>query len=90
MSTEPKNLVDAEGLLKALFPENCRPSVRWVRDQQKRRTIPFVRLSRLIFFDVDRVRAAIAKHRTVEPSRAASASKSQSAIRRKKHAPHNT
>ena len=86
MSTERRNPVDAEGLLKALFPESCRPSVRWVRDQQERRTIPFVRLSRLVFFDIDQVRAAIAKHRTVEPSHAASAPEGHSAIRRKKHA----
>jgi hypothetical protein len=58
--TPSKNqLVDAEGLLAALFSPDSRPSVRWVREQQKRRTIPFVKISRLVRFDPEEVRAAL-------------------------------
>jgi hypothetical protein len=52
-------LVDAKGLLNALFDESCRPSLRWIRDQQRRRVIPFVRIGRLVFFDVSQVRARL-------------------------------
>jgi hypothetical protein len=52
-------LVDAKGLLTALFDESCRPSLRWIRDQQRRRAIPFVRIGRLVFFDVNQVRARL-------------------------------
>jgi len=59
-------LVDVRGLLEGLFPPECRPTPRWVRDQQKRGTIPYVRLGRLIFFDIDQVREAIARRHTIK------------------------
>ncbi len=65
MNTNTK-LVDAGGLLNALFPDECRPSVRWLRDQQKRRAIPFVKIGHLVFFDVDRVRDTLDSQHTVE------------------------
>jgi len=43
--------VDAIKLLEILFDEASRPSLRWVRDQQKARTIPFCKIGRRIFFD---------------------------------------
>ena len=55
-----QQLVDASGLLKALFEERCRPSLRWLRDQQKAGAIPCRRLGRLVFFDLEEVRAALA------------------------------
>jgi hypothetical protein len=58
MSTESQ-LVDAERLLELLFEEQSRPSLRWLREQQARRAIPFVRLGRLVFFDLAQVRAAL-------------------------------
>ena len=54
-------LVDAKGLLEILFAENCRPSLRWLRTQQKRRAIPSCRIGRLVFFDPDACRAAFAR-----------------------------
>ena len=51
--------LDGKELLKVLFPESCRPSLRWLREQQKRRSIPFVKLGRLVFFDADQVREAL-------------------------------
>jgi len=55
----PSKLVDAKGLLDALFDESSRPSLRWIRDQQRSRAIPFVRIGRLVFFDVNQVRARL-------------------------------
>ena len=52
-------LVDAKGLLETLFDESCRPSLRWLRTQQKRRAIPSCRIGRLVFFNPDDVRAAL-------------------------------
>jgi hypothetical protein len=60
-----EKLVDAKGLLEALFAENARPSLRWVRDQQKSRAIPFVRVGRLVFFDVPAVKEKLTRKNTV-------------------------
>ena len=43
--------VDAEKLLEILFDEASRPSLRWLRDQQKARRLPFAKIGRLVFFD---------------------------------------
>lgn len=58
-------LVAAEGLLAALFDEAARPSLRWLRGQQKRRTIPFVKVGRFVRFDPVRVRACLDSKFTV-------------------------
>jgi len=52
-------LVDAKGLLETLFADGCRPSLRWIRTQQKRKAIPSCRIGHLVFFDPDAVRAAL-------------------------------
>ena len=59
-------LVDAEGLLKAAFDEQSRPSLRWVRQQQKARSIPYIKIGRLIFFDLEQVKEALARKNTVK------------------------
>ena len=60
-----RQLVDANGLLHTLFPDpKSRPSLRWLRGQQANRTIPFVKMGRLVFFDVKEVERAI-ERRTV-------------------------
>ena len=67
LSEAPAGLVDAPRLLEVLFPnEACRPSLRWLRDQTKRRTIPYMRCGRLVFFDPPRVRAMM-EARAVAP-----------------------
>ena len=51
-------LVDAPRLLEKLFPDPvCRPSLRWLRTQVAERTIPFVRIGRLCFFDTELVKS---------------------------------
>jgi len=54
-------LVNAEELLTLLFEEASRPSLRWLRTQQKARTIPCVKIGRLIFFSPEQVRMALEK-----------------------------
>ena len=60
-------LVDAKLLHELLFDEACRPSIGWLRSQQSKRTIPFVRRGRLIFFDVDQVRSSLNASPTMKP-----------------------
>jgi hypothetical protein len=63
-------LVDAKGLLAALFTEDCRPTVRWLRTQTKNRNIPFIKLGGLVFFNVEAVRDTLEKKKTIRARRA--------------------
>ena len=56
-------LVNAQQLLDELFSDDARPSLRWLRTQTKARAIPFVRIGRLVFFDVEMVRAYLVETR---------------------------
>lgn len=67
MDITPRKLVDAKGLLEALFDEECRPSLRWCRQMQAQRVFPYKKLGRLVRFDVDEVREALDQNRTVRP-----------------------
>lgn len=63
----PEGLLTAEELLKAIWPNpKSRPSLRWLREQQARRTLPMVKIGRLVFFDPAKVRHSIEKRFTVE------------------------
>ena len=55
--TTPNRLVDASQLLEILFEENSRPCVRWLREQTRARSIPYLKIGRLIFFDPVNVKA---------------------------------
>ena len=63
---EPAKLVDAQGLLTAIFDEASRPSLRWVRTMQKRRVIPYIKVGHLVRFDVEKVRTALDSRFTVQ------------------------
>ena len=65
-SKTQSKLVDARGLLAALFSKKSRPSIRWVRDAQKRKTIPYYAVGRLIRFSVEEVRLALRANNKVE------------------------
>jgi hypothetical protein len=53
-------LVGKERLLELLFPNPAdRPTVRWLDMQCAARVIPFIRIGRLIWFDVAQVKAAM-------------------------------
>jgi hypothetical protein len=62
-------LTDANGLLAALWDEQSRPSLRWLRQQQRNRTIPYLKIGRLTFFDPEEVRCALAKRRVERVTR---------------------
>ena len=51
--------VDGPKLLEIIFDDDCRPSLRWLREQQAMRKLPFVKIGRLIFFDPVAVKAAL-------------------------------
>lgn len=52
-------LTDARGILEEVFAERGRPSLRWLRQQQKVNAIPHVRMAGKIFFDPVAVRKAL-------------------------------
>jgi hypothetical protein len=62
-------LIDAVGLLENLFTPNSRPTLRWLRDQQKLRRVPYRKIGRLVFFDVNEVREAWRERFTVAPAK---------------------
>lgn len=64
-SGRAEKLVDAHGLLAALFDERSRPSLRWLRQMQAQRKIPYVKIGHLVRFDVEKVRAALDENCTV-------------------------
>jgi hypothetical protein len=64
-SKQDSQLVDGPTLLKEIFPPSNRPTLRWLREQQKNRTIPYIKISRLVFFDPVEVRQHLEKnHKT--------------------------
>jgi hypothetical protein len=59
-------LVDANGLLEAEWPDpKSRPSRRWLMLRTARREIPFVKIGRFVYFDVQEVHAALIGRHTV-------------------------
>ena len=60
-------LVDAARLLEILFEERSRPSLRWLREQQRRRTIPYIKIGHLVRFNPAQVREALEERNTVVP-----------------------
>jgi hypothetical protein len=63
---ETLRLVDGTKLLEILFPADCRPTLRWLRQRQKKREIPYVKLGRLVYFNAIRVQEALAKQPTAK------------------------
>ncbi|MEM1223293.1 MAG: hypothetical protein AAGH40_11060 [Verrucomicrobiota bacterium] len=62
---ESGKLVDAKGLLEALFEPEARPSLRWLRQMQAQRRIPYIKIGHLVRFNIDEVRDALANRCTV-------------------------
>ncbi len=63
-------LTDAKGLLKQLWDDESRPSLRWLRQQQRCRSIPYVKIGHLVFFDPKKVHAALLMRHSVEARKA--------------------
>ena len=62
---EKEKLVDAKTLIKLVWDDNSRPSLRWLREQQARRAIPFVKVGARVWFDPEEVRRCLAERWTV-------------------------
>lgn len=62
---EHEKLLDAKGLLEALFEKDSRPSLRWLRGMQAQRRIPYIKIGHLVRFDAAEVREALAETYTV-------------------------
>ena len=67
MEITNNQLVDGTRLLEVLFDEASRPSLRWLREQQARRAIPFVKRGRLVFFDPVQVLESFRASNTMKP-----------------------
>ena len=62
--TKPQ-LIRAERLLEILFDEQSRPSLRWLRQMQAQRKIPYIKIGHLVRFNVDEVRTSLEENCTV-------------------------
>lgn len=58
-NTPPERLVNGPRQLELLFEETSRPSMRWLRQQQKANTIPFYKIGHLVYFHPGEVRDAL-------------------------------
>jgi hypothetical protein len=58
--------VDAATLRKTNWHPDCAPSLRWLREQTAKRTIPFLKIGHKVYFDPAKVKAALEKNFTVE------------------------
>lgn len=58
-------LVDATRLLEILWDEKSRPSLRWLRERQAERAIPYVKVGSLVWFDPDEVRQCLKERWTI-------------------------
>jgi len=70
MQTETSNhtqrqLMSGPRLLVELFDEASRPSLRWLRTQQRAKAVPSVRIGHLVFFDPAAVRQSLERRNTV-------------------------
>lgn len=59
-------LLNSVQLLEALWDAESRPSIRWLRSQTRAKAIPHIRIGRLIFFDVEMVKASLARRNIVQ------------------------
>jgi hypothetical protein len=58
-NTIESKLVDGKTLLENMFAKNCRPCLRWLRNQQRVGKIPYTKIGRLVFYDPEKVRQAL-------------------------------
>jgi hypothetical protein len=65
MKIDTSKLVQGEALLEALFDEESRPRIRWLRSMQKKRIIPYFKIGHLVYFDVEKVREALARRNLI-------------------------
>ena len=61
------HLVSGPRLLDLLFEEESRPSLRWLREQQKRRIVPYLKIGARVYFDPVQVRESLNKNNLIKP-----------------------
>src|SRR5260370_42459944 len=66
---EMEQLVSAARLLEILWDKACRPSLRWLRRQQKNRAIPYIRIGRRIWFCPSQVLTHLRTHKQSQAQR---------------------
>jgi len=54
-------LVSGAKLLEILWDESSRPTMRWLRNQTRKRTIPFARSAGRVWFDPFAVKASLSR-----------------------------
>ena len=64
---EMDHFVDGPRLLEILWEEASRPSLRWLRSQQKRRSKPFSRVGHRVWFIPNQVLKHMAEWQTLKP-----------------------
>lgn len=64
-SKNAPKLVNAERLLEAFFDEEIKSPLRWLRQMQAQRVIPYYKLGHLVRFNVEEVRKALENERRV-------------------------
>lgn len=60
-----RQLLGDNALLEHLFNKDDRPSRSWLRDQRNARKIPYIKISRQIFYDPEAVRKVLAERYTI-------------------------
>lgn len=66
VTADTTGLVDAATLLKTEWHPEAVPSLRWLREQTARRTIPYIKIGHKVFFNPAKVRRALEKRFTVQ------------------------
>ena len=61
-----EQMVDAQRLLQLLWDDKSRPSLRWLREQQRRRAIPYVKLGARVWFLPSEVRRHLSDKWTIK------------------------
>lgn len=64
-SSVGRGLVNGDTLLKELFNQESRPSGRWLSLRIKDRSIPYKKIGRMVFYDVDEVRDVLERKNSV-------------------------
>ena len=59
-------LVNGPTLLQILFDDETRPTLRWLQYQQQKKRVPFIKISRLVFFDPEKVRESLNAQKTAK------------------------
>ncbi|HEX4646234.1 MAG TPA: hypothetical protein VH598_11570 [Verrucomicrobiae bacterium] len=65
MKIDTAKLVNAPTLLEILFDDNSRPTLRWLQAMRTKRAIPYFKIGHSVFFDPEKVRAALARRNEI-------------------------